>query len=188
MGAFRTTPTELLHQLIAILPIHIHLQMLSKTAALTLLTIPHSSQLIQRLGPPWCNADELDDNIPLTPHPSPNTPLTQLMTLVPQEARQPINYHVNQQARLPPRNDQLCALEAIPCGEDRKCLAAQIKEATTNRHNKTLILFCQGSKLNDRNGTPTGTAVCIAWRLGKVVGYLTKSLGPNTSTSDAAYV
>jgi hypothetical protein len=74
-------------RLIAILPIHIRLQMLSKTAALTLLTIPHSSQLIQRLGPPWCSADELDDNIPLTPHPSPNTPLTRLAALVPQEAR-----------------------------------------------------------------------------------------------------
>ena len=38
MGAFRTTPAEPLHQLIAILPIHIYLQMLSKTAAFTLLT------------------------------------------------------------------------------------------------------------------------------------------------------
>jgi len=57
MGAFWTTPVELLHQLIAILPIHICLQMLSKTAVLTLLTILHSSQLIQCLGPPWCDTD-----------------------------------------------------------------------------------------------------------------------------------
>ena len=47
MGAFRTTLAEPLHQLIAILPIHIRLSMLSKMAALTLLTVPHSSQLIQ---------------------------------------------------------------------------------------------------------------------------------------------
>ena len=46
MGAFQTTPAEPLHQLIAILPIHIRLQMLSKTAALTLLTVLHSLQLI----------------------------------------------------------------------------------------------------------------------------------------------
>jgi hypothetical protein len=76
MGAFWTTPAEPLHQLNAILPMHIRLQMLSKTAALTLLTVLHSSQLIQRLGPPWCNAGELDDNNPLTPHPTPSTPLT----------------------------------------------------------------------------------------------------------------
>ena len=187
MGAFRTTPAEPLHQLIAILPIHIRLQMLSKTAALSLLTIPHSSQLIQRLGPPWCGADELSDDIPLTPYPTPNTPLTRLAALVPQEARNPINFRHDQWARLPPQNDRLHALEAIPHGEDRKRLATQIKQATTNRYNKTLILFCQGSKPNDRDGTPTGTAVCIAWRLGKEVGHLTKCLGPNASTSDAAY-
>ena len=114
MGAFRTTPAEPLHQLIAILPIHIRLQMLSKTAALTLLTIPHSSQLIQRLGPPWCGADEQDNNIPLTPYPTPNTPLTRLAALVPQEARRPINFHQDRQARLPPRSDHIRTLDAIP--------------------------------------------------------------------------
>ena len=102
MGAFRTTPAEPLHQLIAILPIHIRLQMLSKMAALTLLSVPHSSQLIQRLGQPWCEVDELDDNLPLTPHPTPSTPLTRLAALVPQEARRPIKYRIDQRARLPP--------------------------------------------------------------------------------------
>jgi hypothetical protein len=57
LGAFRTAPSEPLHRLIAVLPIHIRLQLLSKTTALTLLTIPNSSQLIQRLGVPWCNMD-----------------------------------------------------------------------------------------------------------------------------------
>ena len=95
MGTFRTTPADLLHQLIAILPIHIHLQMLSKTTALTLLTIPHSLQLIQHLGPPWCDAAELDDHTPLTPHPTPNTSLTCLASLVPQEARRPFNYKLD---------------------------------------------------------------------------------------------
>jgi hypothetical protein len=187
MGAFRTTPAEPLHQLIAILPIHIRLQMLSKTAAFTLLTIPHSSQLIQHLGPPWCSVDEFDDNVPLTPHPTPNTPLTRLAALVPQEARRPVSFQPDQWLRLPPQNDRLRALEAIPRGEDRKRLATQIKQVTANRHNKTLILFCQGSKPNDRDGTPTGVAVCIAWRLGKEIGHETKFLGPNASTSDAAY-
>jgi hypothetical protein len=187
MGAFRTTPTEPLHQLIAILPIHIRLQMLSKTAALTLLTVPHSSQLIQRLGQPWCDAGELDDDIPLTPYPTPSTPLTRLASLVPQEARRPTTYRLDQWARLPPRSDRLRALEAIPRGEDRKLLAAQIKQTTSNRRNKTLILFCQGSKPSDREGNPTGIAVCIAWRLGKEVGHLTKNLGPSASTTDAAF-
>jgi hypothetical protein len=138
-------------------------------------------------GPPWCDADEHDNNIPLTLHPAPNTSLTRLAALVPQDARRLINYHPNQQARLPPQNDRLRALEVISCGEDRKRLAAQIKQATSNRHNKTLTLFCQSSKPNNRDGTPSGTAVCVAWRLGKEVGHVTKSLGPNASTLDAAY-
>ena len=102
LGAFRTTAAEPLHQLIAILPIHIRLQMFSTTAALTLLSIPHSSQLIQQLRPPWCDADELNDNIPLTPHPAPSTPLTRLAILVPQEAGQPFNYRPGQRKMLPP--------------------------------------------------------------------------------------
>jgi len=186
MGAFKTTPAEPLHQLIAILPIHIRLKMLSKTAALTLLTVPHSSQLIQRLGPPWCNADEITNNIPLTPHPTPATPLTRLALLVPQEARRPIKFHLDQR-RLPPQNARLRALEAIPRGEDRKRLATLIKQVSTNRHNKTLTLFCQGSKPNDRGGTPTAIAVCLAWQFGKEIGHLTKHIGPNASTADAAY-
>src|ERR1700733_14342799 len=187
MGAFWTTPAEPLHQLIAILPVHIRLQMLSKTAALTLLTIPHSSQLIQRLGHPWCSIDELDNNIPLTRHPPPNTPLTHLAALAPREARRPVDYSIDRWVRLPPRSDRLRALEIIPCGKDRKRLATQIKEVTSNRRNNTLILFCQGSKPNDREGTPTGVAVCIAWRRGKEIGHKTKCFGPNASTSDAAY-
>ena len=78
-------------------------------------------------------------------------------------------------------------LEAIPRGEDRKHLAAQIKQATTNRCNKTLLLFCQGLKPNDRDGTPTAIAVCVAWRLGKEMEHVTSFLGPNASTADAAY-
>ena len=187
LGAFRTTPAEPLHQLIAILPIHIRLQMLSKTAALTLLTIPHSSQLIQRLGPPWCKADELDDNIPLTPHPSPNTPLTRLAALVPQEARRPIDYSHERWARLPPQSDRLQTLEVIPRGEDRKHLSTKIKQETTNKHNRTLTLFCQGSKPNDSEGTPTGTAVCVAWQFGREIRHTTKLIGPNASTADAAH-
>ena len=161
--------------------------MLSKTAALTLLSVPHSSQLIQRLGQPWCEVDKLDDNLPLTPHPTPSTLLTRLAALVPQEARHPIKYRIDQRARLPPQSDRLRSLESIPRGEDRKLLAAKIKQVSSNRHDKTLALFCHGSKPNDREGNPTGIVVCIAWKLGKEVGRWTKNLGPNSSTSDAAF-
>ena len=92
MGAFCTAPAEPLHQLGGIQPMHIRLQMLSKTAALSLLSIPPSSQLIQRLGPPWCDPAELREGFPNLPHPTPTTPLTHLARLVPHESRLPANF------------------------------------------------------------------------------------------------
>ena len=50
---------------IAIPPIHIRLQLSSKAAAFTLLTIPNSSQLIQRLGVSWYNMGELKTTSPV---------------------------------------------------------------------------------------------------------------------------
>ena len=68
LGAFRTTPHEPLHKLIAILPVYIRFQLLSKTAALTLLTIPNGSQLIRRPGVSWCNISKMTSLTPSTLH------------------------------------------------------------------------------------------------------------------------
>ena len=78
-------------------------------------------------------------------------------------------------------------LEVIPRGEDRKHLSTKIKQETTNKHNRTLTLFCQGSKPNDSEGTLTGTAVCVAWQFGREIRHTTKLIGPNASTADAAH-
>ncbi len=187
LGAFRTTPVEPLHQLIAILPMHICLQLLSKTVALTLLTIPHSSQIIQRLGPPWCDRNELHEDIPPTPYPTPNTPLIRLATLVPQEARRPFTYQREPRVRPPPHNARLQLFHEIPHGEARKQLATAIKQVSESQRDNTLTLFCQGSKPNNIEGNPTGIAVCIAWRRGREISHWTKPLGTNASTADAAH-
>ena len=97
----------------------------------------------------------------------------------------PFNYRLNQWERLSPQKDWLRVLEAIPRGEGRNHLAVGIKQETANQK-KTLVLFCQGSKLNNRGGTPTGTTVCLAWRLRKEISHTMKSLGPNSCTSDTA--
>jgi hypothetical protein len=34
--------------------------------------VPLKNTTFQQLGPPWCDVDELDDNIPLKLHPAPN--------------------------------------------------------------------------------------------------------------------
>jgi hypothetical protein len=180
MGAFRTISTEPLHQPIAILPMHIRLQMLSKPAALSLLVIPHSSQLIQCLGPPvqrggaGCGAPT-----PLRIHRSSGSPRL---------------YHPTQDAqstfaRTPGRGTtnlpHLRVLSDFPKGEDRKLLAAAIKTTATTPQNNTLLLFCQGCKLCNNNNTPTGMAVCVAWRQGVKhvkIGHSVKCLSAGAMT------
>ena len=65
--------------------------------------------------------------------------------------------------------------------------SSQIQKVSIDRRNNSLILFCHGSKLNNRNDTPTGVASCIAWQHGIEIRHSTKRLGPNASTMDAAY-
>ena len=52
-GAFRTSPVDPLHQLMGIMPIDLHIQMLNKNAALRLYRLPLSSQLLARVPGPW---------------------------------------------------------------------------------------------------------------------------------------
>ena len=52
-GAFTTTPIDLLHQLLGIMPIDLRLQLLIKNVSLRLYKIPISSQLAARVPGPW---------------------------------------------------------------------------------------------------------------------------------------
>ena len=52
-GAFHTSPVDPLHQLMGIMPIDLHIQMLNKNAALRLYRLPLSSQLLARVPGPW---------------------------------------------------------------------------------------------------------------------------------------
>jgi Reverse transcriptase (RNA-dependent DNA polymerase) len=89
-GAFRSTPREPLHQLIVIPPIQIRLQRLATQAAIRLLTLPKSSPVLHRLGPPWCSAE--GSGVPL-PYPMLARPLDtcihRLSSRVPAECRLP---------------------------------------------------------------------------------------------------
>ena len=187
MGAFRTTPAEPLHQLCAILPMHIRLDMLSKTAALSLLSVPHNSQLIQRLGPPWCNPQDLDDGHVSLPHPTPRTPLTILARLVPPASRKAHDFKLGPWTRLPTPSDRLNTVTDIPRGEARKLRAQEIAQAATTNRADTLYLFCHGASPSNEAGSPIATAACTANYRGKITETLTKTLGPNSSTRDAAF-
>jgi hypothetical protein len=162
MGAFCTMPAEPLHQLCAILPMKLRLQMLSKSAVFSLLSIPHSSQLIQWLGPPWCEPNELQEGFPNLPYPTPRTPLIQLAKLVLPESRKPTNF------KHAPWSNKLttpCHFHmdmGIPKGEDCKDQVSEIIEESEDRCPDVLLLFCHRACLSNADGNPIAMAACSA--------------------------
>jgi len=72
----------------AILPMHIRLQMLSRTTALSLLSIPHNSLLIA-LRNSMVRPKGSTPGLSKPPYPTPRTPLTRLANLAPPESRHP---------------------------------------------------------------------------------------------------
>jgi hypothetical protein len=66
-GAFKTAPRDPLHQLLAILPFGLRIQMLMKYSALRLYRLPRESQLLKRLGDPWSSPREGDLPSPAPP-------------------------------------------------------------------------------------------------------------------------
>jgi hypothetical protein len=91
MGAFRSMPLEPLHQLTAIPPIQLHLEWLSMQAAIQLLTLPTSSPVLHRLGPPWSSAE---GSGVLLSYPTqtrqPDTCIQRLCRCIPAESRTPM--------------------------------------------------------------------------------------------------
>ena len=75
----------------------------------------------------------------------------------------------------------------IPCSEARKLCAQEIAQAVTTNHANTLYLFCHGASLSNKVGTPIAIAACTANYRGKITEMLTKTLGLNSSTRDAAF-
>src|SRR6267142_5113563 len=181
LGTFCTMPVGPLHQLCTILPMHICLQMLSETAALSLLTILHNSQLIQRLGLPWCDWSKVHDGFLNTPHPAPHTPLSQLANLVPTDSCHPETFKYGPWVRRVIASDHLTTSTNIPCREDRKQLSRDIAKEAKGSQPNMLLLFCHGASPSNEDGTPIATAACIACFKGKVTDSLTHSLGPHTS-------
>jgi hypothetical protein len=186
LGAFCTTPAAPLHQLCAILPMHIRLQMLSRTAALSLLSVPHSSQLIQRLGPPWCKPEDLCKGFPNCPYPAPPTSLTHLTKLVPPESCSPPNYKYGPWVRRMITSDRLTLDTNTPQGEERRQRAREIAAADVGRRVDVLTLFCHGACPCNREGTPIAVAAATASYKGKTMDTLTRALGPLASSNDAA--
>ena len=170
----------------AILPIDLRLTTLSKMAALSLLSIPHSSQLIQRLGPPWCSPLECKEgHVPL-PHPIPNTPLIRLANRTPHQARHPANYQHGPWMQLTPNRDLLQLIPATPHGEDRKQLAESLIHSTKDRQDALLLIFCQGSCPSSPEGEPISIASCVAWQKGRKIKHSSKIIGHGADTADAA--
>jgi hypothetical protein len=120
MGVFCTAPVEPLYQLSAILPMDLRLHMLSKTAVLSLLSIPHSSQLIQRLGLLWCSLADLCNSPPKLPYLPPLMVLTRLARLALHKSWLAHNFKHGPWVRQAIPSDCLAIDSSLPRGEERK--------------------------------------------------------------------
>jgi Reverse transcriptase (RNA-dependent DNA polymerase) len=187
MGAFCTTPAKPLHQLCGILPMHLRLEMLSKNAALSLLSIPHNSQLIQHLGPPWCNAQHCDKNAPNLPFPPPQTALTHLTGLVPPKSRRAHNYNYGPWVRRLTTSDRLITDTNILHREDCKLRAREVAHSAWDCRADILHLFCHRACLTNWDSISISMAACTASYRGRIMEMMTKTLGSNASARDTAF-
>lgn len=83
-GAFRTAPCDALHEHLRIFPMHIRVNMLTKTSALRLYRLPNQSQLLCRLGDDWHkpSQDDLPSPVPANPpRPGPRAKISPLEAL-----------------------------------------------------------------------------------------------------------
>jgi hypothetical protein len=140
---------------------HIRFQMLLETAALSLLTILHTSQLIQGLGPPWCDrTSELRKGFP---HPAPRAPLTRLAKLVFADSRRPATFKYGPWVRRANTSDRLITVTvtSIPRGEDRKRSTRDITREVAGKRADTLLIFCHGACPSNKKGTPAHSHRCL---------------------------
>ena len=83
-GAFRTAPRDALHEHLRIFPMHIRINMLTKTSALRLYRLPNQSQLLCRLGSDWHKPSQDDLPSPvraIPPKPGPRARISPLEAL-----------------------------------------------------------------------------------------------------------
>jgi hypothetical protein len=187
MGAFCSTPQELLHQLAAILPINIHLKKLVSQVAIHLLTLPASSPVLHHLGQPWCSeqGSRVPLPYPLPAHP-PNSCIRQLIQLVPADSHRPPMLDLPPWRRCLPLANCFTVSQTIHKGKEWKKL---INSIIKSHHDGTdhLLLYCRAMGPNPTQTQPTWTAACVAYCQGQEVGHQTSVPGQNASARDTAF-
>jgi hypothetical protein len=186
-GAFRSTPLEPLHQLTAIPPIQIRLQRLSTQAAIRLLSLPHSSPVLLRLGPPWSTGEGSGSHLPYPFQARrPTTCIRRLIQHVKFESRAPPCLDHPPWRRCSPPPDRL-TIRHNPCtGEARKQLLNAIRTIHHNQEDR-LLVYCRGSGPNPTQTHPVWTGTVVAFRRGREVGSQATPLGTNASLRDASF-
>ncbi len=181
-GMFQTTPCEPLHQLLNILPIDLHLNMLLQKTAFRLYKAPKGSQLLIRLGGDWHSPSTND--LPLLA-PNRASLKTTLCTLA---ARVPVNGPwVDPFPNLPPGapgwNGQV---KVIPKQKEWDYEHVTNSLIAKCRKGSTINIFCDG--LISNNGCPDGkqigTTAAVLYQEGKEAHHLKRVLGKSVTEQD----
>ncbi|KAF8749671.1 Reverse transcriptase (RNA-dependent DNA polymerase) [Rhizoctonia solani] len=188
-GAFKTSPTDALHHLASIPPIHIYLQRLNTNAATKLRALPRHAEISRRLPKAW---DSHDPTLPHPPEPK------RRQTAVPSPiVRLAALSHPESEFQTPylnppwvPENPFPGRLQfAFPPAGSPKDRRAKIAE-NANRlidalaHEGTLIGFSDGSKEVRSGVRKVGVGYSIVWKKEEVAKF-SGGIGPRADIFDA---
>jgi Reverse transcriptase (RNA-dependent DNA polymerase) len=182
-GTFRTTPREPLHQLLTILPMDLHLNLVTQNTALRLYRAPNGSQLIRRLGGAWHTPSPIDFPLPAPNRRRANTTLCSLAARVPPSGPRIVPFPD------PPASGLLWdeRVTLIPKREDWDY--SQVSDALTDfcRRGLSTNIYCKAVISNkDRDdGKQLGAASATLYHKGKEGGHSEKIFGESVTKADA---
>ena len=184
-GTFRTTPREPLHQLLAILPMSLRLDMLIQSTALRLYKAPGNSQLLRRLGPAWHTPGPPTPDAPL-PTPIRAGTATTLRNLA--SKAPPGGPHIDPFPTLPPGAPQWDGrVTLIPKQEgwDYPLVSEEIKNAC--HQGLTTNVYCEAilSNRDREDGRQLGAAAAMLYHKGRERGHSAKVFGDTVTITDA---
>jgi hypothetical protein len=187
-GAFRTTPTEALHHIAAILPIDLFLQRTPNTAAVCLRTLPRTSQPLLRLGAEWepIRAD-LPVRLTQRTRTSNHSNLLRLASRTNADGERLIPYSAAPWEVGNPWQDRLSFDAHVPSSKQAKAQrAAEVKkfEREAARDPSRLVVFTDGSRHTPRRHKRTGAAYAI-YHMGREIATGSFGLGRKAGVYDA---
>jgi hypothetical protein len=168
-GAFRTTPRELLHQLLTILPMDLRLDMLTQSTALRLYRVPNESQLRRRLGEQWYTLSPDELPLPTPNNTRTNTTLRRLAAKVSPHGPRVDPFPILPEGA-PSWNGRCQVIPKLGCANHEEATAAWVNACKVGL---LINIFCEGvfSNKNCTDAKQVGAALAALLKPAAALGF-----------------